>query len=267
MLATLPILGTRSKKSTTSSCSQSDLIFKQIPIDSITNNPNQPRTIFDEIKLKELAASIEVHGVLEPVLVTPIDGLNQYELIAGERRVRAAAIAGLSTIPAIIRSPESSLELSLLENLQRENLAAIEQARAVKRLKELQNLTEIQLAQLLGMSRSNVNILLALNNLPECIQEECQKSGNAPKSLLYEIVTMKSSEEMLEAWEAHKRGELRTPQARKCKKKKKVNRAKPYVFTATSSSYKLTLQFKRSKVSHKEIINALQEEVMKLLQT
>jgi len=142
----------------------------EIPLHRIERNPDQPRADFDETHLGELAASIAVHGVLQPVIVRELaDG--GYELIAGERRARAARIAGLETVPAVIRetsSGESSLELALIENLQREDLNAIETATAYRELIDRFGLTHEAVARQVGKSRVAVsNALRLLDLAPE----------------------------------------------------------------------------------------------------
>jgi ParB family transcriptional regulator, chromosome partitioning protein len=141
----------------------------EVALDRIGRNPSQPRAAFDETQLGELAASIAVHGVLQPVVVRELaDG--SYELIAGERRLRAARIAGLDRIPAIVRDmddAETSLELALIENLQREDLNAIETARAYRELIDRFGLTHEAVARQVGKSRVAVSNSLRLLELAQ----------------------------------------------------------------------------------------------------
>lgn len=142
----------------------------EVALDRIGRNPSQPRAAFDEAQLGELAASIAVHGVLQPVVLRELaDG--GYELIAGERRLRAARLAGLERIPAIVRDTddaETSLELALIENLQREDLNAIEAARAYRELIDRFGLTHEAVARQVGKSRVAVsNSLRLLELAPE----------------------------------------------------------------------------------------------------
>jgi ParB family transcriptional regulator, chromosome partitioning protein len=141
-----------------------------VPVDRVARNPSQPRATFDDAQLGELAASIAVHGVLQPIVVRELaDG--GYELIAGERRLRAARLAGLETISAIVRDTddaETSLELALIENLQREDLNAIETARAYRELIDRFGLTHEAVARQVGKSRVAVsNSLRLLDLAPE----------------------------------------------------------------------------------------------------
>lgn len=143
-----------------------------VKLDELRSNPYQPRKIFDEEALNELAASIKEHGVFQPIIVKK--SIKGYEIIAGERRVKASQIAGKKEIPAIIRNFDDTqmMEIALLENLQRENLSAIEESMAYKKLQDTLGLTQEQLAERLGKSRSHITNMLGLLNLPESIQKE-----------------------------------------------------------------------------------------------
>lgn len=144
--------------------------IKLVKIDELRSNPYQPRKNFDEEALQELAISIKEHGVFQPIIIKK--SIKGYEIIAGERRARASKMAGLEEIPAIIRdfSDDEMMEIALLENLQRENLNAIEEASAYKKLLETLVLTQEQLSTRLGKSRSHITNMLGLLNLPEEIQ-------------------------------------------------------------------------------------------------
>jgi ParB family chromosome partitioning protein len=153
----------------------SDNGIKHLGIDSIQRSRFQPRSDFDPEQLRELANSIKQRGVVQPLLVRPLnkDGTNgRYELIAGERRWRAAREAGLTTIPAIIRdaSDQEALEIALIENLQREDLNPIEEARAYEQLTKLFKLTQEQIAEKVGRSRAAVANAMRLLALPEEVQ-------------------------------------------------------------------------------------------------
>jgi len=144
---------------------------RDIPIDSIEANPFQPRTNFDEQALEELAASIKKLGIVQPLTVREI-GEGKYQLIAGERRLRASRLAGLNHVPAYIRTADDQamLEFALVENIQRENLDAIEVAISFQRLMEECTLTQEQLSERVGKQRSTVANYLRLLKLPAEIQ-------------------------------------------------------------------------------------------------
>ena len=143
-----------------------------IKISDLRPNPYQPRKVFDEAALNELAESIKEHGVFQPIIVKK--SIKGYEIIAGERRVKASKIAGLEEVPAIVRefNDTQMMEIALLENLQRENLTAIEEAEAYKKLQDTLILTQEELAKRLGKSRSHITNMLGLLTLPENIQSD-----------------------------------------------------------------------------------------------
>ncbi len=142
----------------------------QIPIEDITANPFQPRTRFSEIELNELADSIRQHGVMQPIIVRQISG--GYELIAGERRWRASQRIGLEYVPALVRNLQDQqvAALGLMENIQREQLTSLEQARALANMRDQFSMDQTALAALISSSRSNVSNLLRLLNLATNVQ-------------------------------------------------------------------------------------------------
>jgi ParB family transcriptional regulator, chromosome partitioning protein len=142
--------------------------LRDVPVDLIGPNPRQPRRSFDEEKLAELAESIGARGVLQPIVVSPLAG-GRYELVAGERRLRAAAIAGLETIPAVVRDAGDwdRLDLALAENMAREDLNAVEEARACAMLVDDLGLTKEEVGRRVGRSRVAISNLVRLLDLPE----------------------------------------------------------------------------------------------------
>jgi ParB family chromosome partitioning protein len=136
-----------------------------LPLEALRPNPHQPRHRIDDEGLQELAASIGRHGVLQPILVREVEG--RLELVAGERRMRAATLAGLSEIPALVCSMEEteSMKIALLENIQRENLNALEEAEAYRAIMEALDATHAELAEILGKSRSTITNTLRLLQL------------------------------------------------------------------------------------------------------
>ena len=143
----------------------------ELDVNEIRPNPYQPRTIFDEEALNELAESIKENGVFQPIIVKK--SIKGYDVIAGERRLRASKIAGKKTIPAIIRqiSDDKMAEIALLENLQREDLNALEEAKAYKSLIDKLNITQEQLAKKVSKSRSHITNMLGLLRLPGEVQD------------------------------------------------------------------------------------------------
>ena len=150
--------------------SKSDIV--EIPIKDIRSNPHQPREFFDESALNELAESIKDHGIIEPIIVKK--SIKGYDLVAGERRTKAASIAGLVTIPAIIRdfTDQQMMEIALIENIQREDLSPIEEASAYKKYIDTTGYTQEEVANKFGKSRSYITNLLGLLSLPKYVQKE-----------------------------------------------------------------------------------------------
>lgn len=143
----------------------------EIKLDELRSNPYQPRKVFDEDALNDLADSIREHGVFQPIIVKK--SIKGYEIIAGERRVKASRLAGKETIPAIIRdfNDTEMMEIALLENLQRENLNAIEEALAYTKIMESRNLTHTELAKVVGKSQAYVTNTIGLLRLPEEVKD------------------------------------------------------------------------------------------------
>ena len=209
----------------------------EIPLNELRANPYQPRKIFDEESLDELASSIKEHGVFQPIIVKK--AIQGYEIIAGERRVKASIKAGLEKIPAIIKdfNDTEMMEIALLENLQRENLSAIEEANAYKKLQETLNLSHEGLAKRLGKSRSHITNMLGLLSLPEKVQEAVQNNeiSMAHARVLSKLVDKDQQISLLnkiktEGISVHKLEEL-TSSNKEYKRKNEVSRK-------TSNEYK-----------------------------
>lgn len=155
-----------------------------VKVDLISPNRYQPRKRFDEKKLQELADSLKENGIIQPIIVTKRDETN-YELIAGERRLLASKLAGYDVVPVIIRSvsAKEQLQFSIIENVQREDLSAIEEAKAYQQLNEEFNLTHVQISKIVGKDRATITNLIRLLKLPEEIQnmvlENKLSSGHA----------------------------------------------------------------------------------------
>ncbi|HEV8662046.1 MAG TPA: ParB/RepB/Spo0J family partition protein [Candidatus Methylomirabilis sp.] len=167
--------------------------IRQIPLDAIHPSGHQPRKVFDGNKLQELAGSIRSHGVLAPIILRQTN--DGYELVAGERRFRAARMAGLATIPAIIKEVSNSemLELALIENIQREDLNPIEEAEVYRRLTEEFGLSQEEVARRVGRDRSSVANALRLLRLPARIQQDLAAgsltAGHARALLALEVAS------------------------------------------------------------------------------
>ncbi|MEX2478679.1 MAG: ParB/RepB/Spo0J family partition protein [Gracilimonas sp.] len=165
-----------------------------VPVDHIRKNPHQPRKEFDEEKLDELGASIKKHGLIQPITVRYI-GEKRFELISGERRLRAAKLAGLKEIPAFIREAddEQSMAFALIENIQREELNPLEVALGYKRLLEEFDYTQAEVAERVGKNRTTVTNMLRLLNLPDFIQSAL-KSNQISMGHARALITIEDEE-------------------------------------------------------------------------
>ena len=172
---------------------------REIPIDDIDRNPFQTRANVDEAALAELAASITANGVVQPILIRPLAS-GRFQLIAGERRWRASQLAGKKTIPAILRqvSDEQALEITIVENLQRADLNAMEQARAFERLSREFHMTQEQMATRTGKERASVANFLRLLRLPEQIQQKVE-SGDLSFGHARTLLALDSAESITSA--------------------------------------------------------------------
>jgi len=183
-------------------------------------DPDQPRKYFDEQALAELKASIEKHGVLQPVLVRlGVDGA--LLLVSGERRFQASKLAGRLTIPAVFTDGDPA-ELSIVENLLRENLTAIEEAEAVEKLRAQHEYTLGDLALILGKSDSSLSEILSLNKLPDDVKNDCRNEPRAGRSILNLIARQKTPEKMAALYAKYKESGLTVGELRKKVSKPKV---------------------------------------------
>ena len=190
--------------------------FFEAALADLHQNPDQPRQVFDEALLEELARSIEEHGLLQPIVVTP-RAAGGYLLVAGERRFRAFQRLGRATIPALLLAEGSIDELALIENLQREDLHPLEAAEALRRLLQRHGYGQVDLARILGKSKATVSELLSLTELPVDLQAEVRTS-ELSKSALVELARIKDPDAQREAWAALRQGSATTRVARAIKR-------------------------------------------------
>jgi ParB family chromosome partitioning protein len=174
----------------------------QLSLTKLIPDPEQPRKFFDGQALAELQASIVSHGVLQPILVREgVDGI--FIIVSGERRYQAAKNAGLATIPAIITDGEPA-EISIIENLLRENLTAIEEAEGIERLRAVHDYTLADLGAALGKAESTMSEILSINRLPAEIKDDCRGDGKTLRSILTIIARQKSPEKMVALYTKYK---------------------------------------------------------------
>jgi ParB family chromosome partitioning protein len=234
-------------------------IGRLIPIDQIDPNPDQPRQVMGD--LSELIASIAEKGILEPLLVRQRG--ERFQIIAGERRYQAAIQVGLRDLPAVIREADEAetLELALIENLQRKDLTPFEEAEALHNLAARCGYTHEDLARKLGKSRSSVTESLALAAMPEDIRHLCRLADISSKSVLLQVVRQETPEKMTALLEKiASQGGATRQQVRDAAAKPKAGRPKSYVFAykPPDKTFNLKLSFGKSRASREDVISALE---------
>jgi ParB family chromosome partitioning protein len=209
---------------------------------------------------------VKEKGVLQPVLVRPDPDGKHFMLIAGERRWRAAKAAGVAEIPALIRTEEDSLEVAIIENLQRENLHPLEEAEALLRLKTIKEYTDQELAHVIGKSRKAVNESLLLTQLPESIKAEWRTSATASKSQLLQVLRAGSPEKITGAWNALTTGEVTTVRELRRRKAPKKGRPQHYRFEhkPRHGRFAVTVTFPNRSASRAEVRTALKDALSHL---
>lgn len=241
----------------------SEAIGRLIPIEEMEPNPDQPRQALGD--LAELTASIREKGILEPLLVRKVGG--RFEIIAGERRYRAAIEAGLAELPCVIResSDAEMMELALVENLQRKDLTAFEEADGLKVLAEKYGYTHEAMAEKLGKSRSSITETLSLGAMPEEVRQLCRLADIQAKSILLQVVRQVSREKMIALVERLGREGSTRVEARRMARKEEARRGRGrprhfvFRFSPQGSGFSLNLQFKRPQVEREEVIRTLEE--------
>jgi ParB family chromosome partitioning protein len=243
-------------------------VGRLVPIEDIKPNPKQPRQTLGD--LAELTSSIREKGVLEPILVRPVGG--RYEIIAGERRYRAAVEAGLSEMPCVIReaSDAEMMELALVENLQRKDLSPFEEAEGLRTLAETFGYTHERMAEKLGKSRTSITETLSLTTMPAEVRQLCRLADIQSKSTLLQIVRQNEPAKMVSFLERlQESGATRLEarrMAREGKRRGAKARARSYTFRFQPSdkAFSLTLQFKKSHATRDEVRGALEAVVDEL---
>jgi len=194
--------------------------FKIFNIDDICPDPDQPREIFDEETLEELSNSIKQEGVLQPIIVR-IDEEGKTWLVAGERRLRASQKAGLKQIPAVITTKHNYREIQIIENIQRDDLKPLEEAKALQKLMDDFHYTQQDVAEKIGKSQTTIARTLSLNKLPDIIKKE-YAHANISRRTLIEIAQKKDKEEQIRLFELAKTGIINSQQVRVADRKKPI---------------------------------------------
>jgi ParB family chromosome partitioning protein len=240
-------------------------IGREVPIDLLDPNPHQPRQVMGD--LSELMASVAEKGIIEPIIVRQRGG--RYQIIAGERRYHAAVQVGLREVPVVVREVDDAgvMELALVENLQRKDLTAFEEADALHQLAHKCGYTHEDMARKLGKSRTSVTESLSLTQMPEEVRNLCRLADITSKSTLLQIVRQSDPQKMLALVEKLAgQGTATRQDVRKETARPKPGRPKSFVFAfkPPTKAFDLRLSFKKSKVDKSEIIDALENIIREL---
>jgi ParB family chromosome partitioning protein len=243
-------------------------IGRMIPINKVHPNPDQPRKALGD--LRELTDSIKQKGVLEPLLVRYVPHDDAYYIISGERRFHASRAAGLHEVPCIekIADDAETLELALIENIQRKDLTPFEEADGLQRLAEHFDYTHDDIAKKIGRARSSVTETLSLREIPFAVRKHCLEKGIISKSLLLQVARQPNEKKMREMVQRIAQGGLTRDEARKARREESAAepRPQPYLFQfgPESGDFRLRIQFRKSQVSREELISALRSALAEL---
>lgn len=248
---------------------RAESVGRMIDIRRIEPNPNQPRKQFGD--LSEMVASVKEKGILEPILVRANE--DRFQIIAGERRYQAAKIAGIQKLPCVEVDVDNRgmLEISLIENLQRKDLTAFEEAAAIHRLSEQFRYTHEEIARKLGKSRTVITEILSLNRLPEEIIERCRQADIDSKSMLLQIVRQPDVDQMHALIDRINADGITREEARQFNRDpEKPRRRKPkhftYKYQPESKAFQVTLRFSdQTEVQRPQLIQTLQETLERLI--
>ena len=243
-------------------------VGRMIRVDEIRPNPEQPRKALGD--LRELTESVREKGVLEPLLVRFIASEGCFYIISGERRYHAARAAGLREVPCIEKSVDDAetLEIALIENIQRKDLTAFEEADGLHRLATQFEYTHEDMAKKIGRARSSVTETLSLRNIPESLRKKCIENGVTSKSLLLQIARQPTEKKMMEMFQRILQGGLTRDEARRERREEQAGpqRPQPFIFhfEPQNDAFKFRIQFKKSHVSRDELITTLREILSQL---
>lgn len=243
-------------------------VGRMIPVDQIRPNPDQPRKALGD--LRELTESVRQKGVLEPLLVRFVPREDCYYIISGERRYHASRAAGLREVPCIEKMADDAetLEIALIENIQRKDLTPFEEADGLHRLATQFEYTHDDLAKKLGRARSSVSETLSLRGIPDQIRKRCTDHGIVSKSMLLQIARQPTEKKMLEMLARILQAGLTRDEARKERTDEKgaPHRPQPFIFhyEPEDNSFRFRMQFKKSHVSRDELIRTLREILAQL---
>ncbi len=246
-------------------------VGRMIPVEKIRPNPDQPRKALGD--LRELTDSVREKGVLEPLLVRYVPRDECYYIISGERRYHAARAAGLREVPCIekIADDAETLELALIENIQRKDLTPFEEADGLHRLATQFEYTHEDVARKIGRARSSVTETLSLRGIAEPIRKKCLESGVLSKSLLLQVARQPTEKKMWEMLHRILQGGLTRDEARRERREEQTTgpRPQPFIFhyQPENEHFRLRIQFRKSHVTREELIATLREILTSLEET
>ena len=236
-------------------------IGRMIPIEEIEPNRDQPRK--DHGDLRGLIDSVREKGVLEPLLVRHMPETGKYMIISGERRYEAARAAGLRELPCIEKdvNDAETLEIALIENLQRKDLTPFEEADGMQALGDRFGLTHDEIAQRLGKGRSSITEVLSLRSIPDQIKALCIEQGVLSKSQLLQVARQDRENKMSDLVRRFALGMVNREEARQERNRDKRPRSFAFRYVSPAKEFRLVLQFRRQKVERQEIIQALRRTI------
>jgi ParB family chromosome partitioning protein len=243
-------------------------VGRMIRMDQIRPNPEQPRKALGD--LGELTDSVRSKGVLEPLLVRFVLSEGCFYIISGERRYHAARAAGLREVPCIEKTADEAetLEIGLIENIQRKDLTPFEEADGLHRLATQFEYTHEDIAKKIGRARSSVTETLSLRNIPEALRKKSIEHGVSSKSLLLQIARQPTEKKMIEMFQRILQGGLTRDEARRERREDQAGpqRPQPFIFhfEPRNETFKFRIQFKKSHVSRDELILTLREILAQL---
>jgi ParB family chromosome partitioning protein len=243
-------------------------VGRMIPLDKVHPNPDQPRKALGD--LRELTDSIRQKGVLEPLLVRYVPRDDAYYIISGERRYHASRSAGLREVPCIekIADDAETLELALIENLQRKDLTPFEEADGLCRLADHFDYTHDDIAKKIGRGRSSVTESMSLREIPDPIRKVCLDKGIATKSLLLQVARQPNEKKMREMVHRIAQGGLTRDEARRVRQQDSDSEPRPqpflFQFEPADGAFRVRIQFRKSHVSREELMSALRKALAEL---
>jgi ParB family chromosome partitioning protein len=239
-------------------------VGRMVPIDLLDPNPHQPRQVMGD--LSELMASIAEKGIIEPLIVRQRGG--RFQIIAGERRYHAAVQVGVRDVPVVVRESDDAevMELALIENLQRKDLTAFEEAEALQQLAARCGYTHEDMARRLGKSRTSITESLSLANMPEDVRNVCRLADITSKSTLLQIVRQGDQHKMLALVErlAAQGGATRQQARQETAKAKSRPKSFTFNFRPPNKTFALRMSFRKGRVDKTEIIEALEGIIREL---